>query len=304
MSSIAPRIAYVGLPLGALALAHAGHRPVAVALGHPDAPGARRVMRWRDDGVAVLEAPDLRNRRAQAELLAARPDALFSWFWPKQLPAALLAQFPRGAFGVHPSLLPAFRGPDPYFWVLLAGERETGVTLHRLEAEYDTGAIIAQERLAIAAADDAWRLAKRLDRPSLRLLTACARRLAAGETLAGEPQDDGLASEAPRPSDDELAIVWDRPSRAIVRLVRAAAPFPGASAELGGELVEVVRAASFEGALPAALLPAEAVHVLGRGVVVRCRDGGVLLERVRRASGEELRGEAVAALFAGGITQL
>jgi len=304
MSSFAPRIAYVGLPLGALALAHAGYPPVAVALGHPDAPGARRVKRWRDRQVPVLEAPDLATKRAQASLLAAEPDVLLSWFWPKQLPTALLAQFPRGAFGVHPSLLPAFRGPDPYFWAILAGEAETGVTLHRLEATYDTGAIVEQRALPIRPADNSWSLAKRLDRPSLGLLRRCAERLAAGEALLGTPQDEARASSAPRPSDDELAIVWNRPTRAVLRLIRAAAPLPGAGTELAGELVEVIRATAYEGALPAALEPADAVLAPGLGVVVRTRDSGVVLERVRLPSGTELGGEAVAALFTTGLTRL
>ncbi|MFM2420433.1 MAG: hypothetical protein RL385_5156 [Pseudomonadota bacterium] len=297
MSSFTPRFAYVGLPLGALVLERAGYRPVAVALGHADAPGARRVKRWQAQGVPVLDAPDLTRRALQQRLNATAPDALLSWFWPKRLPGPWLAQFPRGAFGVHPSLLPAYRGPDPYFWSILAGERETGVTLHRLDAEYDTGAIIDQRRLEVRSTDTAWSLAKRLDRPSLALLQACAQRLSAGELLAGTPQNEAMASSAPRPTDEDLVIHWQRPVAAVLRLIRAAAPHPGASTEIAGEVCEVVRARAYAGALPAAIEPADAVMVPGVGVVVRARDGGVVLERLRVASGEEYMGQAIAAVF-------
>ena len=69
---------------------------------------------------------------------------------------AVLEVAPLGAIGVHPSLLPRHRGPDPYFWAIESGDLETGVTAHRLEEEYDTGAILAQRRLAIDASWNSW----------------------------------------------------------------------------------------------------------------------------------------------------
>jgi methionyl-tRNA formyltransferase len=304
MSSFVPRFVYVGLPLGALVLEHAGFRPVAVALGHADAPGARRVKRWQSLGIPVLDAPDLTRKSMQQRLSAAAPDTLLSWFWPKRLPATWLSQFPRGAYGVHPSLLPAYRGPDPYFWSILAGERETGVTLHHLDAEYDTGAIVDQRRMDIRPDDSAWSLAKRLDRPSLALLRRCAERLAAGERLEGTAQHEAMASNAPRPTDEDLVIHWQRPVAAILRLIRAAAPHPGATTEIAGEVCEVVRARAYGEPLPAAIEPADAVLVPQVGVVVRARDGGVVLERLRLASGEERVGHEIASVFSGALSAI
>ena len=100
-----------------------------------------------------------------ARVRAAAPDLLVSWFWTKRIPARLLSVAP--AVGVHPSLLPRHRGPDPYFWAIDAGDETTGVTAHRLDATYDTGPILAQRTLEIRPSWDAWRLARALDRPSL-----------------------------------------------------------------------------------------------------------------------------------------
>lgn len=296
MSSNLFRFAYFGLPLGALALARAGFVPSVVVLGHTDTPGARRVRRELSRRALILARPDLDAPDVVAALASARPDAILSWFYPKRLPEPVLRLAPRGAFGAHPSLLPRWRGPDPTFWAIFSGDHETGVSLHRLEAEYDTGAVIASERLDIGREDTAWRLAKRLDRPGLRLMVRCAQLLSEGQDLRGVPQDDQLATPAPLPDEQLLSIDWARPAEEIVRLVRAAAPYPGASAELGDELVEVLDAAIYEPALPRALEPCDAVWT-PVGLVVCAGDRGVLVRCARDGEGVLLRGEALQELF-------
>jgi methionyl-tRNA formyltransferase len=275
------RILYLGLPLGALHLQRLGYRPEVVALGHPRAPGARRVRRRLGRaGTLVLGRPELGDEAVGAVLSAARPDVLLSWFWPRRIPEALLALPPCGAFGVHPSLLPRWRGPDPYFWALREGDTETGVTLHRLAGEYDAGEIVEQRAVAIRDDDDAWSLARRLDAPSLALLASAAERLAHGEQLPGEAQDESRVTLAPSPTPEDLAVDWKASVAEILRLVRAAAPNPGASADFGGHDVEVLAARPYESSLPAALAVAEA-RCVDEGVAVRAADGAVLITAVR-----------------------
>lgn len=295
MSSNVPRFAYFGLPLGALALARAGFCPHVIVLGHSGAPGGRRVHRQLTARV-LLERPALDDPKVVAQLAEVPIDAILSWFYPRQIPEPVLALAPRGAFGVHPSLLPRWRGPDPYFWAIRAGDAVTGVSLHRLEPEYDTGAVIAQRTLAIDPREHALRLARRLDRPGLALLVECATRLAAGEALQGEPQDDAAATAAPTPDEDTLSIDWHAPADAIVRLVRAAAPYPAASAALGDEVVDVIDADRYPGRLPRALEPADAVWT-PHGLVVCAADAGVLVRRVRRDDGALVSGDALRRLF-------
>lgn len=281
------RILYLGLPLGALSLEARGHAPAVVCLGHPRAPGARRIRRRLGRGALVLGRPDLDDEGVQALLASTRPEALLSFFWPRRIPAAVLGMAPRGAYGTHPSLLPRWRGPDPYFWTLRSGDERTGVTLHRLAEAYDTGDVVRAVAIDVDPADDAWSLARRLDRPALELLGWCADRLAAGETLEGAPQDERGATLAPAPTDAQLAIDWRAPAEDVVRLVRAAAPRPGATAQLGDELVEVLRARVCPEAPPRALAPAEAWRA-AEGVAVRAGDGaGVLIEATRPAGAAE-----------------
>jgi methionyl-tRNA formyltransferase len=269
---------------------------VVIALGHTDGEGARRVRRTLSRSALLLGRPELSDPVLRHVLTSARPDVLLSWFWPKKIPADVLAIAPRGAFGVHPSLLPRHRGPDPTFWAILEGDTETGVTLHRLADEYDTGRIVAQQRVAITPEHSAWGLAKALDRPSLALLVEAAAALARGESLEGIAQDDALSSHAPQPSPEQLAIDWRQPFSVLSRLVRAARPYPGATMAVGERELEVLEVGRTRHALPRALQPADAVRT-DEGVVVRCGDGGVVLTRVRDAEGKVFRGQSVSALF-------
>ncbi len=267
------RIAFVGLPLAALLLARDGHTIVWAGICRRDAIGTRRLKKLLgDDKVAVV--PDL-TRSAHA-IRAARPDLLVSWFWTKKVPRAIREAAPLGAIGVHPSLLPRHRGPDPTFWAIDTGDAETGVTAHELEDDYDTGAILGQKRLAIDPEWSAWRLAKKLDRPSLALLRETVAAYARGEPPEKREQDEALATEAPAPDDDLLEVRWSDPAEVIARRIRAASPWPGAFSEIGGSVVTLTRARA-TGDVPRALDIGEA-YVRQDGVaVVRAGEGGVEL---------------------------
>ncbi len=300
------RFLYFGLPLGADVLRRAGFVPQIASFGHR-MPGLRRararlapivVPRAMDapsiatERPLLLFKPDLSDRGVLETLASARPDVILSWFWPTQIPQSVLSLAPRGAFGVHPSLLPRHRGPDPYFHAIRSGDAESGVTLHHLEVAYDTGRIVAQRRVPIAETDDAWRLARKLDRPSLALLLECAERLSRGESLDGMEQDDSLATEAPQPSEEDLCIDWDATATDVARLVRAAAPAPMVSTLLGDEMVFVRRAIVYGGDVPNVLDPGDAWRV-PEGIVVVCGEGAVLLLEVEREDGERVKGAAI-----------
>ena len=275
------RILYFGVPLGAEVLRRAGFDPVASVVAPLDMPGRRRLRRRSQGPVLGDPRVDPSVRRV---LASARPDALLSFFYPRRISPEVLAMAPRGAFGTHPSLLPRWRGPDPYYWALRTGDSETGVTLHRLQASYDTGPIVAQASVEISATDDGWSLAKKLDRPALRLLVEAAEALAAGDALEGEPQGEATTPWARRPTDADLAIDWQQPAEAVLRAIRAAAPEPGATATFGDRWVEVLAASRCDDAPPAGLRPAEAWRA-DAGWAVRCGEGALRIRSARDASG-------------------
>src|SRR5690606_32569171 len=146
-----------------------------------------------------------------------------------------------GAYGVHPSLLPRHRGPNPYFAAIDAGDVVTGVTLHRLEEKYDAGAIVTSKTLVIDQRNS-WQLARALDRPGLQLLLEAARRATFGEGLLGEPQPQEGITWAGEPEGEQLRVHWSWPTERVLRRVRALSPVPGLALELNRLRFFVTRA--------------------------------------------------------------
>jgi methionyl-tRNA formyltransferase len=280
------RIAFFGLPLGALLLQRDGHTIVHAAICRPGAIGTRRLVRaLGEDKVDVK--PNVETAVFARKLKKAKPDIVVSWFWTTRLPMSVVSLAPLGGFGVHPSLLPRHRGPDPYFWAIDAGDTVTGVTAHRIAEGYDTGAILGQRMLRIDPEWSAWTLAKQLDRPSLALLREIAGAFARGAPPPDIAQDDTKATLAPAPDDALLEIDWTQSSARIERRVLAASPYPGAYTFLGDEEVTVTRVEPAD-AFPKALAPGEAA-IVGSGpsarAIVRTGDGA--LELLAGRGGEE-----------------
>lgn len=271
------RIAFFGLPLAACLLHADGHVIEIAGISRADAPGRVRLRRRLGDD-RVLLRPDVNDPRLLERVRAVRPDLLVSWFWTTRLPIELVRAARLGGIGVHPSILPRHRGPDPTYHAILAGDRASGVSVHRIEAEYDTGAILDQEHLAIDDRWNAYDLAKALDRPSLRLLRRVVARLAAGEVVPEQAQDPALATDAPFPEEDHLWIRWDEPTEQVIRQVRALAPSPGAVTEIGGSVVTVLAATALDHAPSVLEEPGEAAWLRGRAVI-RTRDGAIAIDR-------------------------
>jgi methionyl-tRNA formyltransferase len=269
------RLAFFGLPLAALLLLADGHEIVFCMLSRADSPGRRRLTRRLGGG--VHQRGDLAEERIVERMKGVQPDLLVSWFFTAKLPMSIVRATKDGAIGVHPSLLPRHRGPDPYFAAIDQGDLVTGVTVHRIEAEYDTGAILAQREVVIDPSWNAWQLARRLDRPSLGLLRETVRRLAAGAPIAEHAQDEDEASSAPIPSDADCALAWSWPVARLLRRVRALSPSPGAFTEIGGQILTIL-AARPAAEFPRVLAAGEAA-IVGERAVIRAADGAIELLR-------------------------
>jgi len=287
-------VLYFGLPLGACLLAADGHRIVQAVMGRPEGTGLRRLRRvLGPERVTMLGSLGTSKTPKNLESLV-HPgpiDLVVSWFFPKKLPPAILQLGRRGTVGVHPSLLPRHRGPDPYFAAIDQGDPVTGVTAHRLEADYDTGAMLDRESLPIDPSWDAWTLARKLDRPSLRVLRRVVRALADG-TAIEERQDEAHATQAPEPGPDLLELdVKSMTPESALRRIRAAAPWPGAYFFTGEECLVVERASAVAAA---PFLEAGELAALPDGrVLLGLAQGALHVERVRDEEDDVLAGEAL-----------
>jgi methionyl-tRNA formyltransferase len=194
-------VLYFGLPLGALALLHDGHDLGVACISRVGMPGMRRLRHeMARRGRLVLGRPDLDDPNVRDVLATVAPKLVVSWFWTRRIPWDVIRLAPK-ALGVHPSLLPRHRGPDPYFWALASRDADTGVTAHTLTPRYDDGAILGQRRLKIPDGINSWQLAHALDRPSIALLRETVGRYARGEVVPELAQDDERATDAPSPDE-------------------------------------------------------------------------------------------------------
>ncbi|NWD05097.1 bifunctional UDP-4-amino-4-deoxy-L-arabinose formyltransferase/UDP-glucuronic acid oxidase ArnA [Pseudomonas gingeri] len=181
-----------------------------------------------------VHAPEDANHPLWIERIAKlSPDFIFSVYYRNLLSEELLATAKNGAFNLHGSLLPRYRGRAPANWVLVNGETETGVTLHRMVKRADAGGILAQNRVAIERSDTALSLHAKLRDSAANLLRDALPQLAQGK-LSETAQDESKATYFGRRTPADGKLVWSKPAEELFNLVRAVTkPYPGAFCAVG-----------------------------------------------------------------------
>ncbi|HVT59325.1 MAG TPA: formyltransferase family protein [Thermoanaerobaculia bacterium] len=167
------------------------------------------------------------------------PDLVLSVMYRHLLPRAVLEAARIAALNLHPSLLPAYRGRAPINWVLVNGERETGVTLHHMVARADAGDIAAQRPISIAPRETALTLYRKVEEEGIGLLEEALPLIEAGR-VPRTPQDESRASSYGRRRPEDGRIDWGWPAARVDCLVRAVAPpWPGAFGDVEGRRVMI-----------------------------------------------------------------
>jgi methionyl-tRNA formyltransferase len=162
------------------------------------------------------------------------PELILSFYYRRLLPPEILAVPRLGAFNMHGSLLPKYRGRAPINWALVHGERETGATLHVMEARADAGDIVDRQAVPIGPEDDIGAVSARVAEAARRVLERNLEALLGG-TAPRRPQDESQATTFPARTPEDGRIDWRRSAAEIFNLVRAVThPYPGAFTEHGG----------------------------------------------------------------------
>ena len=244
-------IVFAGTPAFALpclnALATSKHQLQAVYT-QPDRPAGRgrklqasAVKEWAQaHQIPVFQPLNFKQEEAINELAAIAPDVIVVIAYGLILPRTVL-ELPRlGCINVHASLLPRWRGASPIQQAILHGDAETGVTIMQLDAGMDTGPMLA--RIPCTLADDtAEELHDRLSHLAAAPLLATLDAIAAGIAHAS-PQDNSLATHAPKIKKEDAAINWHKPAIEIDRQIRAFNPWPIAYTQAGDETLRIHQA--------------------------------------------------------------
>jgi methionyl-tRNA formyltransferase len=289
------RVLFMGTPDFALPtlieILGRGHE-VAAVYTRASKPGGRRGLdlvpspverEARRFGLNVLTPASLRSAEAESAMRAHGADVAVVVAYGLILPKPILDAFPLGAFNLHASLLPRWRGAAPINRAIMAGDAETGVMVMRMEEGLDTGPIAMAERVPIDPDATAGDLHDRLAPLGADLMV---RALGALEhsSLTLTPQPEAGATYAPKIDKDETRIDWGRPSRDVHNHIRGLSPFPGAWCEIAGEggRIKVLRTTKGEGA-------GAPGTVLDNQLMVACGEGAVRILELQRAGRQSMK---------------
>ncbi len=246
------KLVYFGTPAAAVppleALAAAGHE-IAAVVTQPDRRRGRgsgvvgSPVRVAAEALGLAVLTPERARTIVDDVRALDADLGVVVAFGQLLPVELLAAIDGGLVNVHFSLLPRWRGAAPVERAILAGDSETGVCIMGVEEGLDTGPVYARATVTVGAEETAGELHARLVQAGTQLLVATVPTVA---TITPEVQD-GEPTHAAKLSVDEFEIDLERPAGALMRLVRAGNPRPGAWLTVDGARFKVWRAHEAEG---------------------------------------------------------
>jgi methionyl-tRNA formyltransferase len=298
------RVGFAGTPLFASialeAILRAGF-PVELVLTQPDRPRGRGMkpqpgpvkLLAERQRIPVRQPSVLKPEHEWRAIVALPLDVLVVAAYGLIVPAPMLAWPRHGCINIHASLLPHWRGAAPIARAILAGDKDTGISIMRMDEGLDTGPVISQHAVAIDAHETAGSLHDKLAALGARAIVDTLARLQRGEPLAVVPQDNAAASYAAKLERKEATIDWHADARAIDRAVRAFDPWPGAQTALEGAALKIWKASPVRGRLGA---PGSIVQVERSGIVVACGDGALAITELQRAAGRRM---SVSAFLAG-----
>ena len=283
------RIVFAGTPEFALAslkaLVAAGRAPVAV-LTQPDRPAGRGKkltpspvkVYAGEQGIPVLQPETLRDPEAVAAFAALEPDLLVVAAYGLILPQTVLDIPTLGCLNVHASILPRWRGAAPIQAAILAGDPKTGISLMAMTAGLDCGPVFHIAETDIGTDETAGELHDRLALLGGKALVEQLDAIVAGE-LEAVPQDDSLATYAPKIDKQDARIDWSLPAAEVVRRIRAYNPFPGAYcfAADDGLRIKVWKAVE----VPGDATPGTVLRCDRDAVIVACGKGAISLEELQ-----------------------
>lgn len=242
-------------------------------------------------GIKVFAPVDVNHPLWVERIRKINPDIIFSFYYRRMLGSDILAIPEKGAFNLHGSLLPKYRGKAPINWAVIRGEKSTGVTLHVMTAAADAGDIIAQKAFPIAETDMAKTVHLKAAENARMLLDEILPRLLDG-TAPRIKQDDSKATYFHGRTPDDGRIDWSLTADEIRNLIRGVThPYPGAFTFLSAKKYYLWSAASVKqapNALPGTILSLSPL-------VIACGDGAIEIITAQAEGGLFLSGEQLAA---------
>ena len=272
------------------ALLESRHRVVGV-MTQPDQPAGRgyalapspvkKLASAR--GIQVTQPVSLRDTQVQTELKHFRADVIVVAAYGLILPRPVLELPRHGAINIHASLLPRWRGAAPIQRALLAGDRDTGVSIMQMDSGLDTGPVLMQEKIPILEDDTAGTLHDRLAELGANLIVRALDALEAGGVRATPQPAEGVTYAA-KLDRREARVDWHESAAMVNRRVRALNPSLGADARVREVELKIWRCATAAGRGN----PGEVLSVGPDGLCVACGEDALIITELQRSGGKRL----------------
>ncbi len=279
------------------ALAKAGDIDLAGVITQPDKPVGRK---------QILSAPPIKIAAEKHNIPVHQPERIKDFEFPANnidliivaayaqiLPKAVLEYPKYGCLNVHASLLPRYRGASPIQQAILNGDKETGVTIMKMDEGLDTGPTLAMQSIAIAANDTAGALFNKLAQLGAALLLPTARKYINGE-IEPIPQDGGKASLTKQLRKSAGHIDWAKAAEEIERHVRAMSPWPGAwgKCQMSNDELRMVKIISTDNnVLDIDKYSLGELFIYNGKLAIQCGKGALLIKKLQLEGKNEITGE-------------
>ncbi|MDD3884186.1 MAG: methionyl-tRNA formyltransferase [Gallionella sp.] len=287
------KIIFAGTPHFAASALQAllGKHQIAAVLTQPDRPAGRGMQLSQSPvkqlalqhELPVLQPLSLKNEAIQQTLGALNADVMVVAAYGLILPGAVLAMPRYGCLNIHASLLPRWRGAAPIQRAILAGDKETGITIMQMDEGLDTGAMLLRRACPISGEDTATTLHDTLAALGASCLLEALELLEQGK-LIPQAQDDAMACYAAKLQKSEAGIDWTRPAEEIHRAIRAFNPFPGSVTNLANVPGIKIWRSSLQSKHSG--LPGGVLQVGKSGILVACGIGALNLETLQKPGGK------------------
>lgn len=229
-------------------------------------------------GLKVLEPQKMRDPSFLSTLRELSPDLIVVFAYGKILPKEVLEIPKEGCWNIHLSLLPKYRGASPVQWVLLNGEKETGVTIMLMDEGMDTGPILLQKSLTISEEDNTESLLQKLSQLSISALREALELWKEGK-LEPKPQEEEGVSYAPLIKKEDGFFTFEEEAERIERKLRAFYPWPGVFTKYKEKILKIHRAKALP--LIEKTEPGRILEISKEGIKVATSKGALLLKEVQ-----------------------
>ncbi|MFA5270852.1 MAG: methionyl-tRNA formyltransferase, partial [Candidatus Omnitrophota bacterium] len=235
--------------------------------------------------IPLIKPSSLKNPKIIDEMKDFEADLFIIADYGKILPDVLLSIPKFASLGAHPSMLPAYRGPAPINWALMNDDKETGVTIFKMDQGLDTGDIVLQKKIAIDNSDNANTLHEKLATEGARVLIEAIRMFEKSSCIF-KPQDENLSSFAPKLKKEDGKIKWDSEATRIRNLVRATLGWPSAYTYYKNKMIKIIDSEVIF--IPCEHKPSTIVNIDKEGICVATGKNLLKIKRLKPEGKKEM----------------